>query len=276
MKTKRHAKLLSALAISLVVIVAVVNDAVADKIEDPCTGPEELLSIVDRPTIQNSPCVVPFNKALIELGYQYLNLRGGGNAQNYPEANFRLGLPWKTEVSVLLPNYIHQSIIPHSGNAATVLGIKHQIGYTKDLIGTVEGIFTLPSGSRDFGSDGLGTAFNGIVSYKATSTVTFTLQCGVTSLTQSIADGGRRYTSFNPDLVMDWAPVKRLQFFGEIYGQTNTGPGQGGGVNMDAGIQYLLTRYLVVDVEVGQRISGQLGNFNNYIGSGLGIELEAV
>jgi hypothetical protein len=40
-----------------------------DKIEDPCGGNTALLNMINRPTVANSACVVPFKKAVLEGGY---------------------------------------------------------------------------------------------------------------------------------------------------------------------------------------------------------------
>lgn len=233
----------------------------------PCKG---LLSILNRPTAANAACVVPYNKVVIETGFQYLNLTGGGTAQNFPEATLRIGLPGDWELVTLIPNYIHQSVVPHSGWTANVVGAKHEVGYSKNYIFTVESLLTLPTGDYNFGSAGFGTAFNGIYEYNLTKSLTFTLMVGVTSETTPREQGGKRYNSFNPDVVLTWQPLDKLQFFGEIYGQTNAGPGLGAGYNTDVGVQYLITSNIEIDTEFGQRIRGRLGGFNNYVGVGMG------
>ncbi len=137
-------------------------NVLADTIDNPCAG---LLSIVDRPTVGDSACAVPYKNVVMEFGYQYQQLSQGSHQQNFPEAEFRLGLPANNEFVVLLPNYIHQYGPSQTGYSATVVGLKHEIGYTEHWLGAMEGLFTLPSGSYDYGSDGMGTAVNGIISY---------------------------------------------------------------------------------------------------------------
>ena len=162
---------------------------------------------------------------------------------------------------------------PHSGLTATTIGIKHEIGYTQNWLGTVEALFTLPNGSAAFGSKQMGTAINGIVSYNINSAFNLTFMFGGTSETESSFNGGQRFTSLNPDLVITYAATDKLQLYGETYGQSKTGPGQGSGFNADGGLLYLLIPNLEVDLEVGQRISGNLDGFEHYIGTGVGILL---
>jgi putative salt-induced outer membrane protein YdiY len=93
---------------------------------------------------------------------------------------------------------------------------------------------------------------------------------GVTTATTSESDGGGRYNSFNPDLILTWQCLSNLQLYAEVYGQTKTGPGQSNGFNGDTGIQYLLTDHIELDVEYGQRFNGQLDGFARYVGAGAG------
>lgn len=77
--------------------------------------------------------------------------------------------------------------------------------------------------------------------------------------------------SFNQFSTATWNPVKQLQLYGEVYGQTKTAPSDGAGYNFDGGLQYLVTRWLEVDLEAGVRLIGNLGGFTHYYGVGIGI-----
>ncbi len=260
------------LFLALTILNGIASNASADTIDNPCGGPNALLNIIDRPTAADSACVVPFKKAVLEAGYQYQQFtHSAGHEQNFPEAEFRLGLPANNEFSVLLPNYIHQSMTPHSGFAATTVAIKHEIGYTEHWLAAVEALFTLPSGSAAFGSDGLGTTFNGVVSYTFNPQFNLTFMLGGSSETQSSSNGGQRFSSINPDVVFTYSATEKLDLFAEIYGQSKTGPGQGSGFNFDGGIIYLLLPSFAIDLEIGQRISGNLGGFDHYIGTGMAV-----
>jgi hypothetical protein len=159
-----------------------------------------------------------------------------------------------------------------SGPSAAVVGLKHELGYTGKWLGAVESLVTLPSGSAAFGSQGVGAAFNGIVNYDPTESISLSMMLGVATQTLPDLAGGGRYTSLNPDFVGTWQPTKTLQLYGEIYGQSSTGPGQGAGWNGDGGVQYLLTESVEVDVEVGLRLAGNLGGLGRYVGVGLGFK----
>ena len=238
--------------------------------DNPCEGPTALLNIANRPSAADSACAAPFKKAIIESGYQYQELtHSAGQQQNFPQATFRLGLPDHNEFVIDLPNYIHQSKVPQSGFTATNIGIKHQFKATETLVTAIEGVFTVPSGSAAYGSQGTGFTFNGIMSYSITPDFGFAFMLGGATLTESSSSGGGRYNTINPDLILTYAITSKLNVYGELYGQTKTGPNTGSGYNSDAGFIYLLKPNLTVDIEIGQRISGTLSNFNQYLGAGL-------
>lgn len=249
-------------------------------VSDPCTGPSAFLAILDRPTVSDSACVVPSGKAVLEMGFQHSTLRGpdGGAADNYPQAVLRAGLPGRSEFVLLAPNYTRQVTHPVSdsteekltGSSAVTLGIKHSVGYTSAWLGAVEALFTLPTGGSSFGSRGLGAAFNGIASYSLTEQTGLSLQLGVSSQTDPSASGGERFTSFISNLVATWQPTTRLQFYGEIFGQSSTGLGKGAGYNADGGVQYLFAPSWEIDLEGGIRLTGDLGGYTHYFGAGMG------
>ena len=242
-------------------------------IADPCAGSSGLLALIDRPTVADNPCAVPPRSVVVEGGVQWSAARGGGRAVNLPEAVVRVGLDGRNELVVLAPNFFRQagSGADASGFGAATVGLKHELGYTERWLGAIEALATLPSGSAAYGSQHVGVAVNGIVSYAASDHVGLSLMLGVSSQTLAKADGGTRYFSVNPDFVATWVPVDRIQFYGEVYGQTRTGPGERSGWNVDGGVLYLVAPDIVVDTEVGRRLAGNLGGFRHYVGVGFGV-----
>lgn len=249
-------------------------------IPDPCSGPSALLAVLDRPTVADSACAVSQGQVVLEMGYAHASLEGpgSGTSDNYPQAEVRFGLPGRNELVLLPPDYTSQRThaaagspeLRMSGLSAVTIGIKHELGYNRRWIGAVEALFTLPSGGDAFGSRGLGAAFSGIASYAPTDETGLSLQLGVSSQTEPKLPGGGRFTSLVSIFVATWQPSERLQFYGEIYGQTKTGPGEGAGYNADGGVQYLITPSWEIDVEEGVRLTGHLGGFTHYFGAGAG------
>ena len=263
--------------LSLAVVAAVSSESYAadqdNVIPDPCAGPSAMLSLLDRPTVSASTCVVPQGAFLLEMGFQRAFLRGiGGRSDTYPQAEFRAGLPGTNEFVFLPPNYISQHLPDEDDNgwSSVTLGIKHSLGYNRTWLGAVDALFTLPSGGAAFGSHGIGVAVNGIASCSLTEQIGLSFQLGVSSQTEPSASGGGRFTSFVSNVVATWQPANSLQFYGEIFGQTTTGAGKGAGYNFDGGVQYLITPSWEVDVEGGLRLTGDLGGFTHYFGAGMG------
>ncbi|HSB32061.1 MAG TPA: transporter [Candidatus Sulfobium mesophilum] len=246
-------------------------------VPDPCSG---LLAILDRPTVSTSPCATPRGQFMLEMGFQRSKPRdpASGTIDNYPQAEVRIGLPGRNEFTIIPPSYNRQrtrsgsdsTAETVSGYSALTLGLKHELGYTRQWLGAVQALFTLPSGSSALGSEGLGVALNGVVSYALSEQVGLTLQLGISSQTDPELAGGERFTAFVSNLVVTWQPKERLQFYGEIYGQSSTGPGKGAGYNADGGIQYLITPYWEVDLEGGVRLVGDLGGLSHFFGMGMG------
>jgi hypothetical protein len=231
----------------------------------PCDGAN-----IDRPSASDSACVTPDKAVILESGYEKLALLGGGTQQNFPEAFFRFGLAHQFEFNIFLPNYIQQTVFPYKGYEPSTLGIKHQIGANTQWVIAVDGYLILPSGSANFGNERAGGVFNGLFSYNITSEISLSGMFGVSSQTQSINAGGRRYNSFNPDLVLTWSKEK-ISIYAEIYGESKIGPQGGSGFNADGGILYLIKKNIVIDLEAGHRISGALDEFSHYVGAGISI-----
>src|SRR5574340_911697 len=119
-------------SIVLLALVAASGMASAEEaISDPCSGPSALLAVLDRPTVSDSACVVAKGHAVLEAGFQHANLRGGGTADNYPEAEVRIGLPGSNEFVLLPPNYNQQrtrgfQARETDGFSALTFGLKHE------------------------------------------------------------------------------------------------------------------------------------------------------
>jgi hypothetical protein len=242
----------------------------AENVEDPCSG--SLLSIVNRPSASDTACVVPNKEVLVEGGLQIQSLIGSGYQQNLPEAQIRLGLPKNNEFNVTLPNFVHQSSPSQFGYNASIVGFKHEFPFSAKWVTAIETLVTIASGSDNFGSKGYGAAINGLFSYNINEKFNLSGLIGINTQSDPRSEGGGRFNSFNPDIVFTWSPSETVNFFIEAYGQTKTAAHSGSGYNADAGILYLIQKHLSLDVEIGQRLSGSLGNFEHYFGTGFVLE----
>lgn len=247
--------------------------AFADTNNEYCiAGPTAFINIINRPTFGDSPCTAPPKKLILEMGYQYLNLVEGIKGESYPFSQLRYGLSKKSELFVFLPDYINLSLEHASGLSEVAVGLKHQFFNTSRMIFTLDASVIPSSGSRTFGSKGWGTVINSIFSFNITKNLSFTTQLGFSSMTLSVREGGRRFTSVNPDAFFSWFPVERLELFAEIYGATKTAPEEHSGFNASVGMIYLVTKNMTIDFEGGQRMRGFLGAIENYVSAGTSIQ----
>ncbi len=261
--------------INLVIMSTVLSTVFAAKLpelKNPCTGPYALINLTNRGSNADSPCVVPAGQLETELGYQYQSLRPGlGDLQSFPISALRFGLKSNNELLLFPPFQYQQSVFPYSGISTTGFGAKHFFGYNEKWVVAAEGQLLFPGGSAAFGSQGFEAVINAIANYSLSSTFTLSMMLGVSTATEPVFYGGGRFTSFNPDAELIYAPHPWLNFFAEVYGQTATGYGVGSGFNFDAGVLYLPFPAVVLDMELGQQLSGALGNFGQFISGGISI-----
>ncbi len=227
-----------------------------------------ILNYFKRPTVATSACPVPYGKYTMESGVQYNDFLNKGNGFLYPQTKIRIGLPWRSEVSILLPSEISNSRLKFSGLDSTFLAFKHNITYSDSWNSALRLVYIPSSGSSNYGTNKNSYMLNGILVFNKNN-FNITTMLGVASLSDSERNGGRRFNTFNPDILVGWYPKSWLEYFAEIYGQTRTGPRQGPGYNLDTGLLFLINKNIAADVEMGKRLSGQLGNFNTYYGCGI-------
>lgn len=244
----------------------------AEDIAPLCGGPDFFIGMVDRGGNANSPCTAYGGKLITEFGYTMQSLaHESASQQNYPSPMFRYGLGNKTEINYQPPSYISQTISPKSGFSASILGLKHEFYYTQDSIISVESLLTLPDGSSTFGSSELGGQVNLMYSATLNQALSITTIMGLGRYTQTRYEGRGHYEAIAPDIVLTWGYRRDINVFGEVYAQSKTAPDQGWGVVGDIGILYMPKQWLVLNVGVGQGISGQLTGLGQFVTAGISV-----
>jgi hypothetical protein len=246
-------------------------NALADEAYDRfCAGPNAFLNIVDRPSILQSGCVTPDKSSIMELGYTYQSLVDSGFQSNFPQALYRYGLPGLFEIDVVIPNYYYQNINPRAGFGATALGVKYVLGAKNKWMATLEGLIAPASGSASFGTAEPSGSLNAIITHNINNEFSTTTMFSISSQSSPSLTGGQSYFSFNPDFLLSWNK-NNLSLYAELFAQTKTAPKERGGLNMDLGLIYLFRKNLTVDFSVGQRLTGTLGGYNQYISTGFAV-----
>jgi hypothetical protein len=233
-----------------------------------------ILDVADRPSIIDSACSVPFKKVVIESNYINLQaINHAGIQQNYPNTELRIGLPLSNEFIVQFPNYIQQKKAPKSGSTSLFAGMKHSKAYGKQWLFAVEGFANAASGSYYYGSQHWGGVVNAITNYSINSKLNLSAMIGLSRLSVAPAEGGRYYTSVNPDVTLTISLADKLSVYGEIYGQSKTSPYEGAGFNCDAGFILQVASNTLVNFSAGQQLHNYLGGFTHYINAGFSIML---
>lgn len=234
----------------------------------PCNSPG-VMELTDRGTVTDTPCVVPTNKVLVEGGYRYQRIESSSQLQTYPQTTVALGLPKQFELFVGVPDYNQQSNPHASGLSATTAGIKHEVTSGSNWVASIQGIVTIPSGSQVFGSSKTGETINAILVRELTPKIIFASMFGGSRIADSSENGGRYYTSFNPSISLIYALTDPLNVFIEVFGQSKTAPDLGSGFMANAGLLYQFKKNAIFDLEIGQRIQGNLFDIQQSVGAGV-------
>ena len=237
--------------------------------EDPCRGDQMLLSLINRPSISDSPCTVPPKEVLVEAGLQRQDILGGGNALSGPALALRLGVSNNSEFMLNPPNYIYQSIYPNSGFTAGSLSFKHRFFYNQSWIISGDAYIAPPSGSAAFGSPHVQATVNGIFYHIINEAFSCQLQVGVSQFSDSKVAGAEEYQSVNPDFLISYTLKKNIALYSEFYGQTKSSYSQSFGSVAGLGLIYLYNKKTTFDVSFYHEIQGGLYGLGDFVGVGV-------
>lgn len=239
---------------------------------DACTS-DNILFLVNRPTVADSTCVVSPGNLLIESGFQHRNWVTGSYADIYPITELRLGLPKDTEFYMFLPTYVGNHAPPFAGYTPTVVGYKHEVWGNEKFIATFDALLVPAGGSQNYGLQSAGGRVSGIVGYNISD------QWGISAMLnffyqgQSFTSPDQEFFAVGPDVVLTFLATPKVYIYTEVYGQSRVSPTSGSGYNLDGGLVFLIRNNITFDIEASTRLSGILGNFNNYVGVGGAIQL---
>lgn len=248
---------------------------------DPCAGPSAMLALLDRPTIADSACSVKPHRIVLEIGYdnQITHEPSGQRLVDYPQAEWRYGLPHGWEAKVFWPNFNELTPLSAAGGTNKGLsdagiGVKKEFGYFGNWVFAADTRIDFQTGAEPFTNGGTQVTVNGIASYNVTPQFGLAGQLGVARLAQRDAGGRTQYYyTLEPMVVASYSFFGRLQLYGEVYGATKAGANTNQSEYwFDGGVQYLVTPQVEVDVEEGIALSGPQGASAHYFGLGFGLE----
>jgi hypothetical protein len=242
--------------------------------EERVCDDHSVINLADRPTFAYGACVMPKETAMLEIGAKHFKLLNAGEANLLPDAEYRFGLGWNTEIDISPPNYISQTISPKTGFGYVSFGIKSLFYHNENLVLTAEGFFIPPSGHYYFGSRGYQGGFNLISLYNWTDQLTMAVVLGAANYGEINEIEFENYKTFSPDLALSYKLRDDLVIYGEFFGQTRSSPTSGFGLTFDTGLIYQIFKFATVDIEFGQRVIGQLNDALHYIGIGSAIKFD--
>jgi len=261
------------LTAAFVINVLSLANVTAQTVPPSCTGDNNMLAIIDRPSVGYSPCTVGNKILYIESGYSYQILTPSAYGHNLPQTEMRFGIMNNTEIEFFPPNYFEQSNPSQSALSATTLGLKHVFYFDSHQMITGQGYVTPPSGNQYFGTTNTSFIINGIYGYNFDSGFSFVTTLGVAANAAPIANPAKNYYTFNPIIDLGLPITEKIAAYLEVYSQSKTALDQGWGVSMDGGLIFLAEKNLTFDVSAGQRMSGYLGGMDHYFGAGFVIAL---
>lgn len=190
-----------------------------------------------------------------------------------PQGFLRFGVADNFELDVIGPNVLWQSDGVRSvGLADSGIGFKYSVPPTQRWQLGIDGLYTSPNGARAFTTGNAAYTFNFDTSYGITpnTSVGATLSIGSTG---GFGQSGAhvRYGEFMPSFLVIEQINDISQAYIEYVDVSRVSPDVGNRAFFDAGIQYLLTANLELDVEYGRTITGAPALHFDYFGAGFGV-----
>ena len=153
------------------------------------------------------------------------------------------------------------------------VGAKYEFGYGEKWGFAADTAITFASGTNDFSSNGTGVTLNGIMAYNVNADIGVEFQLGLSHVFSPAYP--LQTTSINPILVVSDQLNEitgNLQLYAEVYNFVDIAPDNNVSSFIDAGVQYLVTPDVEVDVEAGHNLTDIPLNNTTYVGFGAGIE----
>lgn len=225
--------------------------------------------VTDRPDQTESATVVPRGLLQVETGYLYTR-DGDVDSHAAPGTLFRIGLGGRTELRLG-----HAGVMGTEGRRGagdSELGTKINLipradGWRPEL--AILGGLSLPTGDSRFSSDGADPSF--LVAFAHELAPRLALGYNAGAVWESSTDSPGRDAFVVYSLALGIGVTDRLGAFLEVFGDRQFADEIAAGVSADAGLTFLLTDVLQLDVSVGRGLRGPADDL--FVGTGLSLRL---
>jgi len=233
----------------------------------PCEQTGTIGAIVDRPGLgrptanNGSPCVVPPDHVLTEIGYRNQTTVGNGSTSKlevFPLALIRVGLRTRTEIILQPPAYSNRSgaaliAKPAIGVQDEGVGLKRMLHDHSKFQDAVEIFYTAPTGTPK-GSTGFSA---GAPTFTLSYTAAFPLgDVGISITQNAIANaspldprGATHFFSYQPSLTISYGFAPNLNLAVTDQFTSPLAPSGGTGNRNLIAMQGVLSPKVVLDVE---------------------------
>jgi hypothetical protein len=235
---------------------------------DPCGS---ILTVVNRPPITTGVCAVPSHQFDVETGWQNTTTTGagGGNTAIYGATLIRFGTGNNhLDLELTPPTYAVSSAggPPNvTGWTDSAIGMKYEMGYNARAVWGVNGVVTLPTGSRSFSAGG--AQYSGNFNFGYTLNPTFGVS-GTLGFNE-FRTAGQSYFAFTPSLLLTATLPANSELFGEYAYVSTAGVGLQSKSIYDFGYVKALGDHWQFDIEYGISPTVIGGQQQHYIGTGL-------
>ena len=225
--------------------------------------------VTDRPDQTESATVVPRGLLQVETGYLFTR-EGDVGSHAAPGTLFRIGFGGRTELRLG-----HAGVMGAEGRRGagdSELGAKVNLisradGWRPEL--AFLGGLSLPTGDSRFSSDGADPSFLVAFAHELRSGLSLGYNAG--AAWESSPDGPARDAFLVYSLALGVGVTDRLGAFFEVFGDRQVTAAPATGVSADAGLTFLVTDIVQLDVSVGRALRGPADDL--FVGTGLSLRL---
>ncbi len=225
--------------------------------------------VTDRPDQTESATVVPRGLLQVETGYLFTR-EGDVDSHAAPGTLFRIGLGGRTELRLG-----HAGVMGTEGRRGagdSELGAKVNLipqadGWRPEL--ALLGDLSLPTGGRGFSSGGTDPSF--LVAFAHELGPRLSLGYNAGAAWESSPDREERDAFLVYSLALGTGLTDRLGAFIEVFGDRQVTDEVATAASADAGLTFLVTDILQLDVSVGRALRGPADDV--FVGAGLSLRL---